>query len=557
MACSSDTVNQQAAQLNNPDNHSDLTLAADFSDTNNISTTIYDFFDVSVRTHKGSPLSTPATFGRRAKVNTVRMLGGWRGKNLATDTYQWNGEKFVYNFDAATKRINGWLSHDWDIFQIVLDNPPWAFQKGLTFVDEPDGKHFLKKDAEGVYGNVLPPADPQAWHNYIKSFIQHLVATYGKEQVLTWRFRVGSEIDTRPQHWSATREEFFDHYQNTVTALHAVLPEVKVGAHFREGSFKGRYVDYTGNTEDSYAPHFLTWAKKHNIAYDFLAISYYPHITKPHELDMSAVYNHDIAPIIEHPDWDENASFEIHEFKFISKMQKAGFISVATSHASAFFAMFSKMMLEKNIKEVFQWGNLSKGHYIPEALTQLALHSMVGNQLFNNTVQGSSAIEGNKINGIFSKQPNKDNYDLLLFNFNSQQLDLQKPEDFTLQLTVNNPKDSKFEYRLASIDSSNNIEQQFFADFEKANLPIEQGGWRKPNVHPTASINKALSDEGVAVFKQYSHKYPKNNQLFWGKWHTIKTIASSDHEATKSLINLSGQIPSFAVQRYEVRRVEN
>ncbi|MDU0352626.1 hypothetical protein RS130_00680 [Paraglaciecola aquimarina] len=272
---------------------------------------------------------------------------------------------------------------------------------------------------------------------------------------------------------------------------------------------------------------------------------------------MSAVYSHDIAPIIEHPDWNPKASFEIHEFKFISKMQKAGFVSVATSHASAFFAMFSKMMLESDIKEVFQWGNLSNGNYAPEALTQLALYPMVGNQLFSNTVQGHTSIENNRVDGIFSKQPEKDNYDLLLFNFNDKQITQQTPEPLNINLIVNSPAGSQFEYRVANIDSSNNIEQQFFADFRKSNLTIQQGGWRKPNVHPTAPINKALSDEGIAVFRKQAHKYPKNNQLFWGKWHTTQSLPTSSKEAATSLVSIKGLIPSFAVQKYEIRQVKN
>ena len=208
------------------------------------------------------------------------------------------------------------------IYQIVLDNPPWAFQRGYQFVETANGKDYLAKDRLGVYGNGLPPNDPNAWNQYIQAFIKHLVKTYGKEQVLSWRFRVGSEIDTRPQHWSGTRQQFFDHYKNTVEAVHKVLPTAKVGAHFREASFSSQYVDYTGNKENSYAVPFVQWAKHNNVHYDFIAVSFYPHITKSHELDLAHVYRHDIAPIQKHPDFHPNASVEIHEFMFISKMLK-------------------------------------------------------------------------------------------------------------------------------------------------------------------------------------------------------------------------------------------
>ena len=529
-------------------------LSADFTDANQQLGEVFDFFDVSVRTHKGSPHSTPATFGRRAKVNTVRMLGGWADKNISADTYKWNGKEFVYDFEQATKRIDSWLDNNWDIFQIVLDNPPWAFQHGLTFVEQANGKHYLQKDANAVYGNPLPPANPKAWQQYIQAFMQHLVAQYGKDTVLSWRFRVGSEIDTRPQHWAATREEFFAHYQNTVNAIHAVLPTAKVGAHFREASFKGNYLDYTGNTEDAYAPHFISWAKKNNVPYDFLAISYYPHITKPHELDMAAVYHHDMAPIQHHPDWNSKASFEIHEYKLISKMQRAGFVSVATSHSSAFFAMLSKLMLEKNIMEIFQWGTARDGNYIPEAMTQLALHSMVGNELFKNNVSGATLVKDNNVNGIFTKQSSQAAYDLLLFNFNKNNLTYQQPENVNISLKVEQPIGTKYQYRLGRIDDTSNIEQRFIAEFPKANIPVEQGGWRKPDIHVTASVMKALNDEGKKVFLKNRAKYGKSDTLIWSNWKTAETVTSKvENNNGQSNIMIETSLPSFSVHKYEIR----
>ncbi|MDR9830012.1 hypothetical protein RCJ22_31015, partial [Vibrio sp. FNV 38] len=256
-------------------------LYVNYTDSSSSNGEFHDFFDVSVRTERGNPIEKPARFGRNAKVNTVRMLGGWYNQDITADTYLIEDNKFVYNFDVATERIDKWLNNDWDIFQIVLDNPPWAFQNGYSFVEEPDGVHYLRKDRVGVYGNGLPPSDNEAWHNYIKAFISHLIDNYGEEKVAEWRFRVGSEIDTRPQHWSATQQEFFDHYENTVNAIHAVLPSAVVGVQFREATHKSKYVDYTGNQEDAYAPYFLTWAKKNDIPYDFLGISYYPQVTHP------------------------------------------------------------------------------------------------------------------------------------------------------------------------------------------------------------------------------------------------------------------------------------
>ncbi|MDO6693308.1 hypothetical protein Q4574_08430 [Aliiglaciecola sp. 3_MG-2023] len=527
-----------------------LILKADFTDTSNKIGPINDFFDVAVRTDKASPHSKPANLGQTPQVNTVRILGGWASKDIEGDAYKWDGEKFVYDFHKVTNRIDRWLNNGWEIFQIVLDNPPWAFQRGMKFVEEPNGTDYLLKDANSVYGNGLPPNDSVAWHNFIGHLLQHLVKKYGKETVSKWRFRVGSEIDTRPQHWVGTRTQFFEHYRNTVSAVRSVLPNASVGAHFRESSFQSRYVDYTGNTEDAYAPHFIAWAKANNVPYDFVAISYYPHIHKEHELDMQRVYKYDFAPIAQHPDWNTNASLEIHEFKLISKMQRAGFVSVSTSHSSSFFAMLAKFMLNHNIKEIFQWGTGHDGRYAPEVLTQFALLPMVGNQLYRNSVHGQPSIEGNLVDGIFSKRPDSKAYDILLYNFNRHNLAHELPEINVIDLDVSHPVSTPYQFRIGTIDKRNNAEEMFIAAYPKARIPIEEGGWWNERFHPTASGSIGLNAEGKQVYLNYKHKYQESNMIIWGDWQTGKTSSGNNKV---SRIQIESEIGSFSVQKIEIR----
>lgn len=527
-----------------------VSIKADLSNKDAHVGEMFDFFNVAVRTERGNPKSKPATYGRTPKVTTVRMLGGWYNQDLSGDTYRWDGKQYVYNFKAATQRIDRWLANDWDIFQIVLDNPPWAFQRGIKFVDKPDGKNYLSKDRVGVYGNGIPPNDAKAWSQYIVAFMEHLIDTYSKETVLQWRFRIGSEIDTRPQHWAGTREEFFAHYQNTVEAVKSVLPDAVVGAHFREASHKSKYIDYTGQSEDAYAPSFVNWAKKHNVPYDFLAISYYPHITHPHEMDMENVYTQQIAPIVEHPDYNQNASFEIHEFKFIVKMERAGFVSVGTSHNSAFFAMLSKMALQKNIRQIFQWGNAHGGYYNGEAMTQFALHGMLGSRIYTNTVTGSPLILDNNIDAIVTQHPDNHAIDVLAYNFNNKNLTYQSPESLSLSLNVKQAVGTSYQYRVAQLDRASNIEQVFTAESPKATIPVSAGGWLLPNTHPTAALNKRLNSQGLKQFNVFRSGFERKNQLVWSEWVDAETLPNKQ---SGSKIKINRVIPSFSVQKYEIK----
>jgi hypothetical protein len=229
-----------------------------------------------------------------AKANLIRMLGGWRSGDVSADSCRWDGSKYVYDWSTIKKRID------------------------------------------------------QRWG----AGMEELIATYGRETVNGWRFRVGTEIDTRPEHWSGTMQEYFDHYKNTVEAVHSVLPTAKVGVQFREASMKPKYVDYKGNIEPPYGPRFVEWAKKHDVHYDFIGTLFYPRYNLATRVDLEMMYTSEQAPIAEHPDWRPGATFEVHEYKPITEINEGRFLVLNTSRSAAFNAMFAKLIYEKNIPQV-------------------------------------------------------------------------------------------------------------------------------------------------------------------------------------------------------------
>ena len=83
--CQSQGSSSQKNNTTSQQNEIELILTADFTSDKEKLGKIYDFFDIAVRTERGNPKSKPATFGRKAKVNTVRMLGGWYNQDLTGD----------------------------------------------------------------------------------------------------------------------------------------------------------------------------------------------------------------------------------------------------------------------------------------------------------------------------------------------------------------------------------------------------------------------------------------------------------------------------------------
>src|SRR5210317_658390 len=77
------------------------------------------------------------------KVNLVRMIGGIKkvvnGKNVPNlefdpCRYDSTSNTYVYNWTPLITRLNKIVNSDVGIHQIVLDQPPWAFQHGYTFI---------------------------------------------------------------------------------------------------------------------------------------------------------------------------------------------------------------------------------------------------------------------------------------------------------------------------------------------------------------------------------------------------------------------------------------
>ena len=97
---------------------------------------------------------------------------------------------------------------------IILDNVPWAMS--------PNGERQF-------YGQCYPPKDMDVWFEYVRTLAQAMVDEFGMEEVKNWRFRVGTEPDSYPRHWTGTMEEYFKHYDYTVAALESVIENPRVG----------------------------------------------------------------------------------------------------------------------------------------------------------------------------------------------------------------------------------------------------------------------------------------------------------------------------------------
>lgn len=363
--------------------------------------------------------------GEEPLINVVRPLGG-KSKNgeklLAEDTYKWDGSNYVYDWAPLKKQIANVQSRA-TLYQLLIDNPPWAFQRGLDFKGEPEVE---------TYGNAWPPNDPEAWASYLQAMMRELIKSYGREQVEKWRYCIGREIGTAG-HWRGTREEFFQHYQNTERAIHAVVPQAQVGTHFLWGS-----------SRNAFGPDFVKWCHQHKVRYDFVGVSYYPFYQRKERTEMEHVYAVDFAPMKDIPEWNSAATLEIHEFALIKTMSAKGnsYEVAPKDYRESFTVMLAKMMYEHEMFDVFRWGT---GR---DQLAEQALLEMENNLYYTSSQEGSPSEKGGQVSAIFCEDESAQHYAVLVASYNVQATS-KAVEPVTIGAQIPLPPETKMERRTA------------------------------------------------------------------------------------------------------------
>ncbi|WP_299045985.1 T9SS type A sorting domain-containing protein [uncultured Polaribacter sp.] len=491
------------------------------------------------------------------KMNTVRMIGGIKKvvngkdvKDLDFDTCLYDSitNKYVYRFEPLIDRLNKIINSQTELLQIVLDQPSWAFQHGYTFIPTGtrDNVNFRKDEQISIYGNSLPPADKQAYHDYIKALMAKLVETYGEAQVLSWRFRIGSEIET-PDHWFGTKQDFIEHFENTEQAIRAVLPEAIVGLHTRAPDFvfkNGTVLNYKGEPFASFAEDLISYAFDNNLRYDFWGISDYVIIGNSNLRNMRTKFDKLFGGLVNHPKWNSNATIDLMEYATVTTMNGAdgrGFINAETTHAEIVELSFSNIYYknkDKGLDLIYRWGNRT-GSQDPPAIT--TLNSMNGKIHYASDVSGTPNTSSNDIDAFFAKNETAAEYDILIYNYNGSSLTYRTNETVNVEFDSELPAGTTLYYRSLSYDETNNKLQNFLQD--NAGL-----GYVKSGFNNRGSADRILTEAGLVAYEAYTNPNPHE----YTDWKSIVTIPREDG-GVGSKINTTTELGSFAFEKFEFR----
>lgn len=525
-------------------------LSSDFTSETEKKLPIHDVWNVANRI---SPRNG-SNIRPGLKMNIVRMIGGINkkvngenAKDLEYDPciYDSINNKYVYRWDPLITRLNKVVNSQTEILQIALDQPPWAFQHGYTFIPEGtrDNVNFREDERISIYGNSLPPADKQAYHDFIKALMTKLVETYGEAQVLKWRFRVGSEIET-PDHWFGTKQDFIDHFANTESAVRAVLPNAKVGLHTRNPGYlyrRGSVLNYKGEPFASFIEGLIDYNYANNVKCDFWGLSDYI-ILDSRSRDVNGKYTKNFEPLLNNPKWNPETTIDIMEYETVTTMNGVdgrGFITCETSHSEIVELIFSNMYLknkDKGLEFIYRWGNRT-GSENPDGIKEL--DAMQGLVLYETSISGNPNTAGNELDAIFAKNETKDEFDVLIYNFNGSSIAYRANETVEVSFTTDLPSGTSLSYRRKSYGKENNKLQNFLEN---------NSNFIKSGFDSKGDPRRTLTEAGYAAYQNYQNPNPHQ----FTEWINITTSERNDGKSG-SQVKILTELGSFAFEKFEFR----
>jgi xylan 1,4-beta-xylosidase len=329
-------------------------------------------------------------------INCVRFLGGIK---LEKDDY-FRGVDLdgcaICDFTEGIALLSGIRECGYTPW-IVLDNVPADMCNAPT------------KDR---YGNTQPPADFSVWRSYVRQLVQALVDEFGRDEVSQWRFRVGTEPDLKPGHWSGTKEEYLAHYDHTVAAVLSVIPNAQIGpGNIIDPSKKRKWLSWGMEIIDHCATGTNLATGEIGTPMTFFGSSYYTNVGTPDER-FDGLINMIRKKLVQYPQFAD-VSIEIQEFGILSEGGK-WIVGDGTEWGGSWMVHMANKIYQNRVPRVYQWTwNTTKTGGIPIPVTHVLgiLEEMVGGQRLSAETSKESEVDD--IGCIASRK--EDSLDLLFY----------------------------------------------------------------------------------------------------------------------------------------------
>ncbi len=163
---------------------------------------------------------------------------------------------------AVIRNRAGQIVYNWRLVDAAYDA---LLDLGLRpFVELGFMPTALASGTQSVFyyrANVTPPADYDAWRQFITALVSHWRDRYGADEIRRWYFEVWNEANLS-SFWSGSKEESFRLYAETVRAIKGVDPALPVGG--------------PATSRAEWLTDFLSYCREHGAPVDFVSTHVYP-----------------------------------------------------------------------------------------------------------------------------------------------------------------------------------------------------------------------------------------------------------------------------------------
>lgn len=454
------------------------------------------------------------------QVNAVYLLGGrYVDKNLWYLGVGPDGAPRT-DFSGMIAQLKALLDAGFTPWP-VLDNVPYAMSDPPT---------------ESTYGNTAPPRDERLWHRYVEAALRAMVGAFGRETVAKWWFRVGTEPDLKPGHWSGTKEQWLAHYDYTVDAVTRVVPEAKIGPgnilNPAEGEF-GRQSDRLWGLDiiDHAATGRNACTGGTGTRLDWFSYSWYGRVGQSLSVfDQAANYTRE--RLRRHPTLADTPVI-IGEFAVLHDEQgRRLWAGDTTEWSASFYAALAARTYAHGIRQVYEWSHTTGGVPHPRAQVLTMLESVAGGRRLAVEVASNSAADA----GAIAARQNADLY-VLVYNHRP----LRKPKvTETIDLVVRDP-------RMRDGQSWRLTEQCLDADHGVWAYAFEQdclaaGLQRDPKLGRfEGSVGMTWGQQGAALFRRNLARYQQLAALV-----NVRTAAPLP--VAEGAVRLTYELPGHSVR---------
>jgi xylan 1,4-beta-xylosidase len=425
-------------------------------------------------------------------INAVYLLGGrYPDQNVWYRGVAQDGRLDV-DFSGLIAQLKAMLDGGFTPW-IVLDNTPYAMSH---------------PPQESTYGNTAPPDDERLWARYVAAAVRAMIDAFGKERVSQWWFRVGTEPDLLPGHWSGTREQYFAHYDHTVSAVTGLLPNVRIAPgnilNPRDGQFGTKTRGLWGlDIIDHAACGTNAVTGGIGTRMDWFSCSWYARVGRPLS-DFDDAVNLMRKRLERHPQFRETP-LVIGEFAVLhDESGRRLWGGDTTEWAASFYAGMADRVYRYGIRQVYEWSQTTDGVLHPRTQVIAMLDRMADGQRVETEVRADSAADC----GALACRKGDDLY-VLLYNHRA----LRRPSiPEKVQLVVSDgrmKKGAAWQLSETLLDATHaSWAYAFAADCRAAGVkPLPQAGRYE------GGLSLLYGPPGVEVFRKNREKYARLAQV--------------------------------------------